>query len=64
MMPRDNGTGCRDYARKNLSWFEFMWCLTCGTLVYRDDYDLHIGHEMYPEPYIDEDIHEETYTAD
>ncbi|MGC9149416.1 MAG: hypothetical protein ACP5GI_08280 [Sulfolobales archaeon] len=41
-----------------------MWCLDCGTYVYKDDYDLHIGHSLYPEPYVDPNSHEETYVAD
>jgi len=59
----DNG-GCGNYARKNLSYFDFMWCMTCGTMVHKNDYDLHIGHELVPEPYIDHDLHEETYAVD
>lgn len=55
---------CDRYARLNLSYFDFMWCLDCATYVYRDEYDLHIGHKLYPMPYIDPDMHEETYTAD
>ncbi|MGC9009744.1 MAG: hypothetical protein ACP5I7_03920 [Sulfolobales archaeon] len=55
---------CDKYARLNLSYYDFMWCLDCGTYIYKDDYDLHIGHSLYPEPYVDPDSHEETYVAD
>ncbi|MEZ0289571.1 MAG: hypothetical protein ABWJ42_00570, partial [Sulfolobales archaeon] len=55
---------CSDYARRNLSHNDFMWCLNCGHIVYKDDYDLHLGHELYTGPCEDPFLYEETYVAD
>ncbi|MEM3960375.1 MAG: hypothetical protein QXQ36_00645 [Sulfolobales archaeon] len=55
---------CHEYARKNISWYDFMWCLNCGHDVYKEDYDLHIAHELYVSPCPDPELYEETYSAD
>ena len=45
------------------SKFEFMWCSDCDTIISRDEVEEHIFHELHPTPYIENEIHKETYTA-
>lgn len=45
------------------SRFTYMWCRDCDTIIHRDEVEDHIFHELHTLPYVDEDVHKETYTA-
>ncbi len=56
-----NDMGLECYRMCKPSKFEYMWCRDCNVMVSRDDIEDHIFHELHAPPYIEEDVHEETY---